>query len=77
MGAAVALASQGRALGEAASMMAVYGDSDVMRYIPGGPLPDVDAVRAIMEEQIVGISWRKITMSSFRRKGMKTGTVPE
>ena len=39
--------------GDAEPMMAVYGDADVMRYIPGGPLPDVDAVRAIMEEQIV------------------------
>jgi ribosomal-protein-alanine N-acetyltransferase len=33
-------------------MMAVYGDPDVMRYIPGGPLPNLDAVRAIMDEQI-------------------------
>ena len=37
--------------GDAEPMMAVYGDPDVMRYIPGGPLPDVDAVRAIMDEQ--------------------------
>ena len=39
--------------GDAGPMMAVYGHPGVMRYIPGGPLPDVDAVRAIMDEQIL------------------------
>ena len=39
--------------GDAEPMLAVYGDPDVMRYIPGGPLPDVDAVRSIMDEQIL------------------------
>jgi RimJ/RimL family protein N-acetyltransferase len=38
---------------DAEPMMAVYGDPDVMRYIPGGPLPDAGAVRAIMDEQIL------------------------
>jgi RimJ/RimL family protein N-acetyltransferase len=38
--------------GDAEPMMAVYGDPNVMRYIPGGAVPDVDAVRAIMDEQI-------------------------
>jgi RimJ/RimL family protein N-acetyltransferase len=32
-------------------MMDVYGDPDVMRSIPGGPLPDLEAVRAVMDEQ--------------------------
>ena len=31
--------------------MDVYGGPDVMRYIPGGPLPDLEAVRAVMDEQ--------------------------
>ena len=31
---------------DAAAMLAVYGDEEVMRYIPGGALPDERAVRA-------------------------------
>ncbi len=34
-------------------MMDVYGDADVMRYIPDGPLSDEEAVRRIMDEQLV------------------------
>jgi RimJ/RimL family protein N-acetyltransferase len=34
-------------------MMDVYGDAEVMRYIPGGPLPDERAVQKIMDEQLV------------------------
>jgi RimJ/RimL family protein N-acetyltransferase len=34
-------------------MMDVYGDAEVMRYIPGGPLPDDHAVQKIMDEQLV------------------------
>jgi ribosomal-protein-alanine N-acetyltransferase len=39
--------------GDEAPMMEVYGNAEVMRYIPGGPLPDESAVRAIMDEQLV------------------------
>jgi len=39
--------------GDEGPMMDVYGDAEVMRYIPGGPLPDESAVRAIMDEQLV------------------------
>jgi RimJ/RimL family protein N-acetyltransferase len=39
--------------GDEGPMMDVYGDADVMRYIPGGPRPDEDAVRTIMDEQLV------------------------
>jgi [ribosomal protein S5]-alanine N-acetyltransferase len=34
-------------------MMDVYGDADVMRYIPGGPLPDEQAARTVMDEQLL------------------------
>ena len=34
-------------------MMAVYGDPRVMRYIPGGPLPDEETVRRTLDEQLV------------------------
>ena len=40
-------------LGDAGPMMDVYGDAEVMRYIPGGALPDEEAVRKIMDEQLV------------------------
>lgn len=33
--------------------MDVYGDPEVMRYIPGGALPDEHAVRRIMDEQLL------------------------
>jgi [ribosomal protein S5]-alanine N-acetyltransferase len=39
--------------GDERPMMDVYGDAEVMRYIPGGPLPDEDAVRRIMDEQLL------------------------
>lgn len=39
--------------GDERPMMDVYGDAEVMRYIPGGPLPDEKAVRTIMDEQLV------------------------
>jgi ribosomal-protein-alanine N-acetyltransferase len=38
--------------GDSGPMLDVYGDPDVMRYIPGGPLPDVQAVEAIMDGQL-------------------------
>jgi ribosomal-protein-alanine N-acetyltransferase len=43
---------------DAEPMMAVYGDADVMRYIPGGPLPDREAVHKIMDEQLVAHATR-------------------
>ena len=39
--------------GDALPMMEVYADADVMRYIPGGALPDERAVRTVMDEQLV------------------------
>jgi RimJ/RimL family protein N-acetyltransferase len=39
--------------GDERPMMEVYGDPDVMRYIPGGALADENAVRTIMDEQLV------------------------
>jgi ribosomal-protein-alanine N-acetyltransferase len=39
--------------GDERPMMDVYGDPEVMRYIPGGTLPDEQAVRTIMDEQLV------------------------
>jgi len=39
--------------GDASPMMDVYADAEVMRYIPGGALPDEHAVRRIMDEQLV------------------------
>jgi RimJ/RimL family protein N-acetyltransferase len=39
--------------GDEGPMMDVYGDAEVMRYIPGGALPDEDAIRRIMDEQIL------------------------
>jgi [ribosomal protein S5]-alanine N-acetyltransferase len=39
--------------GDAGPMMDVYGDPEVMRYIPGGPLADEHAVQTIMDEQLV------------------------
>jgi len=39
--------------GDVSAMMDVYGDAEVMRYIPGGPLPDEHAVRKLMDEQLV------------------------
>ena len=38
--------------------MDVYGDAGVMRYIPEGALPDEDAVRRIMDEQLVAQTTR-------------------
>jgi [ribosomal protein S5]-alanine N-acetyltransferase len=38
---------------DAGPLMDVYGDPDVMRYIPGGALPDEDAIRQLMDEQLV------------------------
>ena len=38
--------------GDARPMMSVYGDAEVMRYIPGGTLPDEHAVQKIMDEQL-------------------------
>ena len=35
--------------GDAGPMMDVYGDAEVMRYIPGGPLPNEQAVQKIMD----------------------------
>ena len=35
---------------DARAMLDVYGDPDVMRYIPGGPLAGLDAVRAVLDE---------------------------
>jgi ribosomal-protein-alanine N-acetyltransferase len=32
------------------AMLAVYADPDVMRFIPGGALPDVEAVRSLLIE---------------------------
>lgn len=32
------------------SMLSVYGDSEVMRFVPGGALPDLEAVRLELEE---------------------------
>jgi [ribosomal protein S5]-alanine N-acetyltransferase len=34
-------------------MMDVYADAEVMRYIPGGALPDVKAVGRIIDEQLL------------------------
>jgi [ribosomal protein S5]-alanine N-acetyltransferase len=34
---------------DSAPMLAVYGDPEVMRYIPGGAVRDVDEVRALLE----------------------------
>jgi RimJ/RimL family protein N-acetyltransferase len=34
---------------DAEAMLAVYGDPEVMRFIPGGPLTDLAAVRATLE----------------------------
>jgi [ribosomal protein S5]-alanine N-acetyltransferase len=31
-------------------MFSVYGDPEVMRFIPGGPLPDVEAVDALLQQ---------------------------
>jgi [ribosomal protein S5]-alanine N-acetyltransferase len=39
--------------GDAVPMMDVYADAEVMRYIPGGALPDIKAVRKIMDEQLL------------------------
>lgn len=33
-------------------MMNIYGDPEVMRYIPGGPLANLNAVRAVMDGQL-------------------------
>lgn len=35
--------------GDSEPMLAVYGDPDVMRFIPGGTLADVESVRATLE----------------------------
>jgi ribosomal-protein-alanine N-acetyltransferase len=32
------------------SMLSVYGDPDVMRFIPGGELADIKAVRKLLDE---------------------------
>jgi len=32
------------------AMLSVYGDPEVMRFIPGGALPNVEAVRALLTE---------------------------
>lgn len=37
---------------DAAAMCAVYCDPEVMRFIPGGALADVDAVRAELERHV-------------------------
>jgi ribosomal-protein-alanine N-acetyltransferase len=34
---------------DSASMFGVYGDPDVMRFIPGGALADVEAVKALLD----------------------------
>jgi len=39
-------------------MIDVYGDPDVMRYIPGGALPDEGAIHQIMDEQLVAQTTR-------------------
>jgi [ribosomal protein S5]-alanine N-acetyltransferase len=39
--------------GDAGPMMGVYGDAEVMRYIPGGALADEHAAQKIMDEQLV------------------------
>jgi ribosomal-protein-alanine N-acetyltransferase len=38
---------------DALPMMDVYADAEVMRYIPGGVLPDERAVRRVMDEQLL------------------------
>lgn len=43
------------------SMLGVYGDPEVMRFIPGGALPDIEAVRALLDsyttaQQVQGFS---------------------
>jgi RimJ/RimL family protein N-acetyltransferase len=34
---------------DSASMLGVYGDPEVMRFIPGGALADVEAVKALLD----------------------------
>jgi len=37
---------------DSAEMLAVYGDPEVMRYIPGGALSKIEAVRAALEHHL-------------------------
>lgn len=54
------------------SMLAVYGDPEVMRFIPGGALPDIVAVRSLLDsyttaQQVQGFSsWAIVERQSGR-----------
>jgi RimJ/RimL family protein N-acetyltransferase len=37
---------------DSGEMLAVYGDGEVMRYIPGGALSNIEAVRAALEDHV-------------------------
>ena len=39
-------------VGDSQPMFNVYGDPEVMRFIPGGALPDVEAVEELLDEYV-------------------------
>lgn len=60
---------------DAAAMCAVYCDPEVMRFIPGGVLDGVDAVRAELERHVESVTTRRFWAVVERRTGNVVGEV--